>query len=276
MTEVNSHDAYAPADIAKRVETAGVKKATQDLVTTFGLAVLAGSFIAMGAAFATTVATGAAGEIPFGLSKLLGGLVFCLGLILVVVAGAELFTGNNLIVMAWSSRLITTRQLVTNWIIVYAGNFAGAVLTAALFFLAGHANSGNGAVGDQALAIASAKCELAPAQAIAAGVGCNVLVCLAVWLCMGARSVTDKIVAIIFPITAFVTMGLEHCVANMYFIPIGMMVRESRGISDHAAINVSNFLVGNLLPVTVGNLIGGAVMVGLVYWGIYLRNQRSA
>ena len=269
-------DAHSPAEIARLVELAGQKKATQDVATTFVLAILAGAFIAMGAAFATTVTTGASGEIPFGLTKLLGGLVFCLGLILVVVAGAELFTGNNLIVMAWSTRLISTRQLMLNWVVVYAGNFLGAVLTAFLFFYAGHGESGGGAVGDQILGIASSKCNLGMTQAIAAGIGCNALVCLAVWLCMGARSVADKVLAVIFPITAFVATDMQHCVANMYFVPIGMLVKAARQADEPANLTMSNFLLGNLLPVTVGNVIGGAIMVGLVYWFVYLRNSGRA
>ena len=274
----NEHDPYdvrSPADIAKRVELAGVAKATQDLPVMFVLAILAGAFIAMGAAFATTVTTGASGQLPYGLTKMLGGLAFCLGLILVVVAGAELFTGNNLVVMAWSSQLISTRQLLTNWAVVYVGNFLGAVLTAVLFFLAGHGEAGGGAVGDQVLAVASAKCRLGMTEAIAAGVGCNALVCLAVWLCMGARSVTDKILSVIFPITAFVATDMQHCVANMYFVPIGMLVKYQRSSVDFTDLTLSNFLIGNLLPVTIGNIIGGAVVVGLVYWFVYLRPKRS-
>ncbi len=269
-SDEHPYDAHSPAEIARLVELAGQKKASQDVATTFVLAVLAGAFIAMGAAFATTVTTGASGEIPFGITKLLGGLVFCLGLILVVVAGAELFTGNNLIVMAWSTRLVSTQQLILNWVVVYAGNFVGAVLTAFLFFFAGHAESGGGAVGDQILAIASSKCGLHLSQAIAAGIGCNALVCLAVWLCMGARSVADKVLAIIFPITAFVATDMQHCVANMYFVPLGLILAEGSGPAE---LSWSAFAIHNLLPVTLGNLVGGAGMVGMVYWVIYCRGK---
>lgn len=272
----NVYDALSPPQIAKRVEEIGRQKATQDVATTFVLAILAGAFIAWGAAFATTVTTGANGVLPFGVTKLLGGLVFCLGLVLVVVAGAELFTGNNLIVMAWSSGKISTKQLLRNWAVVYTGNFVGAVSTAVLIFLTGQAEAAGGAVGDNMMRIAEAKCTITPVQAVAAGIGCNVLVCLAVWLCMAARSVADKILAIVFPITAFVATDMQHCVANMYFVPLGLMIRKSLGTAAHSDLTIGNFLWSNLLPVTIGNIIGGTVLVGLVYWFVFLRGQRGA
>lgn len=274
----NGLDAMLPPQIAVRAAWVGEQKAQQDVITTFVLAVLAGAFVAWGAAFATTVtATGAVDNIPFGVMKLLGGLVFCLGLILVVVAGAELFTGNNLIVMAWASRRISTTQLLRNWFIVYLGNFVGAVLTALLVFFSGNTTAGDGIVGDNILAIAEAKCSLPLTEAVAAGIGCNVLVCMAIWLCLSARSVADKVLAVIFPITGFVVTGMEHCVANMYFIPIGMLVKYARAAEsiDQSNLNVVNFLFGNLVPVTFGNVLGGAVMVGLVYWFVYLRHGRD-
>lgn len=275
-TSQTGFDAVLPPEMAVRAESVGERKVQQDVMTTFVLAVLAGAFIAWGGAFSTTVTTGAAGHLSFGVAKLLGGLVFCLGLILVVVAGAELFTGNNLIVMAWASRRITTAQVFRNWLIVYVGNFLGAVLTAVLIFYSGYATAANGAVGENVLGIAVAKCSLSVTAAIAAGVGCNALVCLAVWLCLSARSIADKVLAILFPITAFVTTGMEHCVANMYFIPLGLLVKStSTDSAAYSELNVSNFLVGNLLPVTVGNVIGGAAMVGLVYWFVYSRHDRG-
>jgi formate transporter FocA len=276
-----SFDAFLPPAMAQKAENTGVAKANLDAVKMFFLAILAGAFIAMGAIFATTVTAGASGALPFGLTKLLGGLVFCLGLILVVVAGAELFTGNNLIVMAWASGKVSTWRLLRNWVIVYAGNFVGSIATAYLMFLSGQYLFGNGAIGQNALNIAQAKVSLGFLQAIVLGVLCNALVCLAVWLCVSARTTTDKILAIIFPITAFVAAGFEHSIANMYFIPVGLLIKggataafwEQAGktAADYAGLTWSNFLVANLLPVTIGNIIGGALMVGLVYWFIYLR-----
>lgn len=276
-----SFDAFIPPQMAAKAEEIGVAKANMGRLNIFALGVLAGAFIALGAIFATTVTAGAADQLAFGVSRTLGGLVFCLGLILVIVAGAELFTGNNLIVMAWANKRISCWQVLRNWGIVYVGNFFGAVATAVLLFFTRQYIFGEGAIGLNILNIAQAKCELAFVQAFALGVGCNALVCLAVWLCYSARTTTDKILSIIFPITAFVAAGFEHCVANMYFIPIGLLVKASaptalweaigRTPADYAALTWGNFLFANLLPVTIGNIIGGSVMVGLVYWFIYIR-----
>lgn len=283
-------DALLPPEMALRAESIGVKKAEMGPRTMFALAVLAGAFISLGAIFATTVtAPTIRGDVvealPFGVSRLLGGLVFCLGLILVVVGGAELFTGNNLIVMAWANGKVSTTNLLRSWLIVYLGNFAGCVATAALMLFSGQYTFGSGAVGLNALNIAVAKVNLDFVQAIVLGIFCNTLVCLAVWLCFAARSTTDKIMAIIFPISAFVAAGLEHCVANMYFIPMGLLIKATarpafwenigKTSADYAALSWGNFLVRNLLPVTVGNIIGGAVLVGVVYWFVYLRRRRS-
>ena len=270
-------DALLPPEMAKRAEYIGVRKAEAPFFATFMLAVLAGAFIALGAIFATTVAAGTAAQWPFGVSKLLTGLVFSLGLILVVVAGAELFTGNNLIVMAWASRKVPTRGLLRNWGIVYLGNFVGSLLTAAVVFLSGQYTFGAGQVGATALSLALAKVKLGFAAAIALGVLCNALVCLAVWLTYSARSTVDKIAAIIFPITAFVAAGFEHSVANMYFIPIALFIKifdpgfvAASGI-DASALSWKAFFINNLLPVTIGNIIGGSLLVAVVYWAIFLR-----
>jgi formate/nitrite transporter len=272
-------DAFIPAEIATRAERIGVQKANMDTMTTFSLAVLAGAFIAMGAVFATTTLTGAQGMMPYGAAKLLGGLVFCLGLVLVVVAGAELFTGNNLIVMAWASGKISTGRVLRNWAIVYVGNFLGAIFTAALMFATRQYTFNSGGIGATALSIAVGKVQLTFVQAVALGVMCNALVCLAVWLTLSARSTLDKIAAIIFPVTAFVAAGFEHSIANMYFVPIGLFIRQfdpafaaSTGI-DLNTLTWGNFLLHNLLPVTIGNIFGGAVLVATVYWFIFLRAQ---
>ncbi len=248
----------------------------------FVLAVLAGAFIALGAAFATTVGSGG-GDVPYGVLRLLVGLAFTLGLILVVVAGAELFTGNNLIVMAWASRRVSSGQLARNWALVYAGNFVGAFATAVLVFLARQYTFGNGEVGVTALTIASTKTSLGFGQAIVLGALCNALVCLAVWLTYGAHTTADKILAVIPPIAAFVALGFEHSVANMYFIPIALLietddawVNATAGVPDLSGLTWNSFLVDNLIPVTIGNVIGGAVMVGVVYWFVYLRRRPDA
>jgi formate transporter len=269
-------DALPPVEMARKAEQVGVVKAGMSAANTFALSVLAGAFIAMGAIFATTVTTGGS-EMPFGVVRLLGGVAFALGLILVVVAGAELFTGNNLIVMAWASGRVRTGRVLRNWAIVYLGNFVGAIATAAILFVAKQYEFGQGAVGVQALSIASAKTSLGFVQALALGAFCNALVCLAVWLCYGARTTTDKILSIVPPIAAFVAAGFEHSVANMFFIPMGLLVKsdeafvsQQSGVPDLSDLTWGGF-VANLVPVTIGNIVGGALMVGAVYWFVYLR-----
>jgi formate transporter len=289
-------DAFPPAKMAARMEDVGVAKAKLNFWTMFALAILAGAFIGCGAIFATTISAGSVTinaadgtkafttGLPYGVVRLLAGLVFSLGLIAVVVAGAELFTGNNLIVMAFASGKVGLPALLRNWAIVYVGNFVGSLLTVAVMFLTKQYTFASGAVGLSALNTASAKCSLGFVQAIALGIMCNALVCLAVWLCTSARSTTDKILAIIFPITAFVAAGFEHSVANMYFIPIGLFIKAGAAESfwtaigktaaDYGQLTWYAFFVKNLLPVTIGNIIGGAGFVGLVYWFAYLRPQK--
>ncbi len=277
---VVSFDALLPPDMATKAEAIGVKKATGNAAQLFALAILAGAFIALGAIYCTTVLAGTS-SLPYGVQRLLGGLVFCLGLILVVVGGAELFTGNNLIVMAWANGKVTTAQLLRNWGIVYLGNFVGSIATAAIMFLSNQYTFGSGAVGLTALNIANAKSGLDFIPAVALGIMCNAMVCMAVWLCFSARSTTDKILSIIFPISGFVAAGFEHSIANMYFIPIGLFIKYGapaafwekigKTAADFANLTWGNFFIKNLLPVTIGNIIGGAVMVGVVYWFIYLR-----
>jgi len=252
-------DAYSPPQIAERVENAGVAKTAQTFRQTFTLSMLAGAFIAFGALFYTLVLTDS--NLGFGLSRLVGGAAFSLGLILVVIGGAELFTGNSLLVMAWADRKVSTAQILKNWTIVYIGNFIGALLVAALVILSGVFGLNGGGVGETATGIAVAKLDLSLSEAFFRGVLCNALVCLAVWLCFAARSVTDKILAILFPISAFVGLGFEHSVANMYALPVAMM-------SDGLAWNISG-LVQNLIVVTAGNIVGGGGLVALVYWLIY-------
>lgn len=279
MTSPELHiDALIPPEMAHKVESVGVSKAQLETGKLLALSVLAGAFIAFGAIFAIVATTG---DMPFGAKKVTAGVTFSLGLILVVVAGAELFTGNNLLVMAWASGRISTKALLRNWLLVYLGNFAGGVGIAVLLYLSGEHLLGAGSVGANALGIADSKCQLSFSHAFFRGVLCNVLVCLAVWLCFSARSTADKILAIIFPIAAFVAAGFEHCVANMFFIPYGILVHKNadsefwnqigRDPSDFSALTIDQFLIDNLLPVTLGNIVGGAVFVGVVYWFIYLR-----
>lgn len=264
-------DAYLPAQVAVRVRDVGVTKATAPSADLLALAILAGAFIALGAVFYTVTMTVGAGAKPSaGIGRLVGGLAFSLGLILVVVGGAELFTGNNLIAMAWASRQISTRQLLRNWVIVYAGNFIGALGTVGLVFFAGLDRMEDGTVGETMVRIARGKVDVDSLSLVARGILCNVLVCLAVWLCMAARSVTDKVLAIVFPITAFVTCGLEHSVANMYFLPLGAALTAGSA----SPIGLSAILY-NLTLVTLGNLLGGTLLVASVYWFVYLRNASS-
>jgi formate transporter len=275
---VPSIDALLPSEIARRFETVGAAKAAMRLDRLLVLSVLAGAFIALGAVFSTVVTAG--GGIPPGVSRLLGGLVFSLGLILVVVGGAELFTGNALVVIATASRRVRVGALLRGWLVVYVGNFVGALLTTLVVFWSGFYE---GAVGVRALDIAATKTSLGLREAVLLGVLANALVCLAIWMAMSARSVTDKVLAIVFPITAFVAAGFEHSIANMYFIPAGLFIKAwsttgfwiNTGTSStgYPTVTWQNFFVGNLLPVTIGNMIGGAALVGLVYWFVYLRGR---
>jgi len=272
-------DALLPPEVARRAEAVGVAKVAMPTASVAVLAVLAGAFISLGAVFSTVVTAG--GGMPPGLARLLGGVVFSLGLVLVVVAGAELFTGNALVVIATASRRVRLRALLRNWMVVYIGNFAGALLTTLGVVWSGIYERGDGAIGMQALDIAATKTSLGVVEALFLGVFANALVCLAVWLSLSARSVTDKVLAVIFPVSAFVAAGFEHSIANMYFIPAGLLLRAwapesfwvATGTSptDYASVSWQNFLVGNLVPVTIGNIVGGAVFVGLVYWFVYLR-----
>mgnify|MGYP001281065960 FL=1 len=248
------------------VERLGVAKAQTDTVTLLALAVLAGAFIALGALFFTVVVTKAG--LGFGLTRLIGGLSFSLGLVLVIVAGAELFTGNNLLAMAWASRLIGTRDILRNWLLVYLGNVVGSLGTVLLVAWANIAGLGDGAVGETAIQIAVAKASLPVGEAFARGLLCNALVCLAVWLTLGGRTVADKILAIIFPITAFVAIGFEHSIANWFFLPFGLALDRQGAVS---VIGV----VRNLAAVTAGNIVGGTLLVAGVYWVAYLRGARK-
>ncbi len=277
-------DAPLPREMAVRATNVGVTKANLSFTTTAVLGALAGAFVGLGAMFSTVVTSGTG--VPFGVARLLGGAVFSLGLVLVVVGGAELFTGNNLLVMAFASRRISLGTLLRNWSVVFLANFAGAIATAVLVIWSGQYRNGKGVIGRRVLEIAETKTSLPFREALFLGVLANALVCLAVWLSFAARTVTDKVIAVIGPVTAFVAAGFEHSIANMYFIPAGIFVRRwappkfwsesTLRSNNYSSVNWRRCLVSNLLPVTIGNIIGGAFLVGIVYWFVYLRAKRDA
>lgn len=266
-TPVYGFDAFSPAEIAVRVEEAGVRKARLAFVPLALLGVLAGGFIGLGGLFFVIVASDT--TLGFAASRVAGGICFSLGLILVSVAGAELFTGNNLIAMAWTARRITTRELARNWIVTCCANFIGAAGLAALVVLSGHASGNGGAIGATYLGIAAAKCSLPLTEAFFRGILCNILVCLAVWMTLACRSVTDRIVAIVFPIAAFVAAGFEHSVANMYFLPLALLLKMT-GASGIGLESITlSGMLANLGVVIAGNVVGGSVMVAAIYRLIY-------
>jgi formate transporter len=265
MRRIFGLDAYAPKEVATRVAEVGVVKARLPLLTLALLGVLAGAFVGLGALMFALVASDE--SLGFAASRLLGGLVFSLGLVLVTVAGAELFTGNNLIAMAWAARRISSAELLRNWAVVCVANFIGAAGLALLVWLAGHGELNDGAVGRAVIRIATAKAHLSPGEAFFRGVLCNVLVCMAVWMASAGRSVADRVLAIVFPITAFVAAGFEHSIANMYYFPLAMALGAPLGWGD---------MLANLGPVIAGNIVGGSVLVAWVYWVVYLRPGANA
>jgi formate/nitrite transporter len=268
MSMIPSFDAYTPREIAQRVQDVCMLKARLPFLQLVMLGILAGAFIGLGALFSVLVLSDA--SLGFAASRVLGGVVFSLGLLLVVVAGAELFTGNNLLAMAWADGCLPTRDVLYNWAVVCAANFIGATGLAAVVFLSGHAEMNGGAVGRTYLQIAVAKSSLSLTEAFFRGVLCNVLVCMAVWMTLAGRSVTDKFIAIVFPISAFVAAGFEHSIANMYLLPLATMLQAAAGQPAEVA-----WLWRNLVPVIAGNLVGGSVLVALVYYVIYRRAPRD-
>ena len=264
MTPGLGFDAYSPREIAERLNEVCLAKASTPLLSLFMLGVLAGAFIGLGALFAVVVASDP--TLGFAASRVLGGAVFSLGLLLVVVAGAELFTGNNLLAMAWAHGLLRTRDVLFNWVVVCTANFAGAAGLALLVFFSGHAGMNDGLIGKTYLAIGAAKSSLPFWEAFFLGVLCNVLVCMAVWMTLAGRSVVDKFVAVLMPITAFVAAGFEHSIANMYLLPLASLLAADAG----APVSLA-WLWTNLVPVIAGNIVGGSVLVALVYYVIYRR-----
>jgi formate/nitrite transporter len=269
MSLLPSFDVYSPREIAQRVHDLCQTKSRLSLLQLSMLGILAGAFIGLGALYSVLVLSDA--SLGFAASRVLGGVVFSLGLLLVVVAGAELFTGNNLLAMAWADGCMSTRDVLTNWVVVCLANFAGALGLAMMVYLSGHTQMNGGAVAKTYLAIAQAKGSLSLAEAFFRGMLCNVLVCMAVWMTLAGRSVTDKFIAIVLPISAFVAAGFEHSIANMYLLPLAQMLKAGAGQPVEYA-----WLWRNLVPVIAGNLVGGSVLVALVYYVIYRRGERTA
>ena len=278
---VPSIEDKAPSTIAQTVaRTVGVKKTTSPWLSVLVLGILAGAYIGFGGLLSSTVTFDMAARLGTGFAKFMGGSVFSVGLMLVVIAGAELFTGNNLMVTSTLAREISFGTMAKRWVLVYIANFIGSIILALIFYSSGLWKTGGGALGQTAVRIAFAKVNLGFFEALVCGIGCNWLVCLAVWMALAARQTVGKIFAIFFPIMAFVAIGFEHCVANMYFIPAGIFLKAWAGISapeefNPATLTWGSFAVRNLIPVTIGNIIGGGLFVGLSYWGAYLRPQKT-
>lgn len=275
-----------PPEIAAQAEADGVAKAGQDSVTLVTLGVLGGAFISFGAIFANVALTGAEAVVPFGLARVVAGLVFALGLGLVLLGGAQIFTGDVLMVMAWASGRLAIRRVLRAWGLVWIGNLAGALGTAAFVFLAEHHLFGGGQVGVTALRTAETKAALPFIQAFVLGVLCNTLVCLAIWLSLSSRLPAHRMIVAVLPVAAFVAAGFEHAVANMYFIGFGLMVKAGAADAFWEAVRLEPAafpqlgIVGfarNLAAVTIGNVAGGAMLVAGVYWLLYRRPRpRSA
>jgi formate transporter len=279
----NPFDLLLPAAMARVAEDAGVYKATKHPLKTFYSAITAGVFISIAFVFYITATTGTS-AVPFGLAKLVGGICFSLGLILVVVCGADLFTSTVLVVVAKASGRVTWGQLVKNWLNVYVGNLIGALFFVALIWFSGEHMVANGQWGLNVLQTADHKVHHTFLEAVCLGILANLMVCLAVWMSYSGRSLMDKIFAMILPVGMFVASGFEHSIANMFMIPLGIVVKnfaepsfwQATGTTaaQFAGLNVTNFICENLIPVTLGNIIGGGLLVGLTYWVLYLRGDQ--
>ncbi|WP_428773170.1 formate transporter FocA [Vibrio sp.] len=267
--------------MAERAAEVGVGKATKDITKSFLLAISAGIHIGIAFVFYTTVTTGS-GEMAWGMSRFVGGLAFSLGLILVVVTGGELFTSSVLTLVARASGKISWRVLIKNWTVVYFGNLVGALLLVTCMLISKQYMFDHGAVGLNAMAIAQHKLHHGFFSAVALGIMCNVLVCLAVWMTFSGRTLTDKILVMVLPVAMFVSAGFEHCIANMFQVPMAIAIKATASaefwqmtgadIANYADLTLTNFILNNLIPVTLGNIIGGGVFVGMWYWMIYLRD----
>lgn len=285
MKADNPFNALLPAAMAKVAEDAGVYKATKHPLTTFFLAITAGVFISIAFVFYITATTGT-GAMPYGFAKLIGGICFSLGLMLVVVCGADLFTSTVLIVVAKASGRITWMQLGRNWLTVYIGNLLGALFFVALIWFAGEHMVANGAWGLNVLQTADHKMHHTFIEAVSLGTLANLMVCLAVWMSYSGRSLCDKMFAMILPVGMFVASGFEHSIANMFLIPMAIVIRDfaspefwqmaGASAAQFPSLGVGDFIINNLIPVTIGNIIGGGLLVGLTYWVIYLRGDEPA
>lgn len=271
----------APAAVANAFCAIGQAKTSMSLSRMLILGILAGAFISFGAQLATMVTYDSAKFVGDGITKIIFGSVFSVGLMLVVIAGAELFTGNNLIVVGALNKNVTVEKLLSSWFWVYVANFAGSILVVWLMYSAKLWTTGNFAVGAKALAIANGKVNLTWGIAVSRGILCNWLVCLAVWMAVASKDITGKILGIYFPIMAFVASGFEHSIANMYFIPMGILLKgnasvvAAAGLADQLSrLNWGSFIFNNLLPVTIGNVIGGAFFVATLYWYVYLKETK--
>jgi len=280
MRAENKIDELLPHQITEKADNIAYSKATKAFLSAFYLAITAGMFISLAFVFYITVTTGNK-ELAWGLKNLIGGLAFSLGLLLVVVVGGELFTSSTLTLIAKASNRISTSQMLKNWCIVYFGNFTGAGFLVLLIFLSGLYNADHGQWGLNALHVAQHKLHHSFTEAVALGVLCNIMVCLAIWMAFGARTITDKMFAVLLPVAMFVACGFEHCIANMFMVPTGILIQNfapaefwitiGQDASTFADISTNNFIFHNLIPVTIGNIIGGGVIVGLMHWMIYLR-----
>lgn len=283
-TENNPFDPLMPQAMAQKAEELGVVKATKNPIQAFYLAITAGVFISIAFVFYTTVTIGA-GTMPYGMAKLVGGMAFSLGLILVVICGGELFTSSVLTTIARASNRITTMQLMRNWLVVYLGNMVGAALFVMIIWFAQQHWQADGAWGLNALKIAKHKVHHGFIQAISLGILCNLMVCLAVWMTFSCRSIIDKVVVMIFPIAMFVACGFEHSIANMFMVPMGIVIQNFAGPefwtaighspADFSELTLSQFVLSNLIPVTLGNIIGGALLVGMTYWALHRKGAIS-
>jgi formate/nitrite transporter len=265
--DVFGSNAYAPQEIALRVQAVGVKKARLPLLSQLILSLLGGAFIGMGALLYVLIHSDAG--LGFAARQVMAALSFCLGMLLVVVAGAELFTGNNLLVMARAQGAIGNGEVLRNWAIVFAGNLVGAAGLALLVWLSGQPGMNDGAVARDYLHIAEAKAGLPLMVAFWRGILCNALVCLAIWMSYAGRSVIDKAVTIVFPIAAFVAAGFEHSIANLYYFAMALL------LDPHTAVPLLGGMLRNIVAVVIGNVIGGSVLVGLVYYLIYIRAPKT-
>lgn len=284
MKAENMIDELLPHQITKKADDVAYSKATKAFVSAFYLAITAGMFISLAFVFYITVTTGSE-NMPWGISKLIGGLAFSMGLLLVVVVGGELFTSSTLTLIAKASNRITTARMLKNWAVVYFGNFIGAAFLVILIFLAGLYGADNGQWGLNALQVAQHKLHHTFTEAVALGMLCNIMVCLAIWMAFGARTITDKMFAVLLPVAMFVASGFEHSIANMFMVPTGIMIHHfaspefwsaiGHSPSEFADITTINFIIHNLIPVTIGNIIGGGVVVGLMHWMIYLRPSKK-